>query len=385
MPKQNKYDVIIAGSGAAGLSLVMYMIKHNYHNGRNILLIDSDKKKSNDRTWCFWEDKGGLFESIVYKKWRKIFVADFNSDKRLDISPYSYKMLRGIDFYNYCFSEIEKHPEIEFINDRITQINNLKVGVEVIASGKSYNADICFSSLPFELNKTKISAYFFLQHFKGWVVKTKKPKFDVSTSTFMDFKVEQKGDTRFVYVLPFTESTALVEYTVFSENLLKANEYEVELRKYVENIIGETDFEILETEFGVIPMTDYNFKKSDGNIFYIGTSGGQTKASSGFTFQFIQEQSERIVQQLVARERINPAKSFFKKRFDFYDSILLRILSERKVSGSYIFKTIFDKNKPTVVLRFLANKTTLVEEIKIFIKLPVLTFAKTALKQLLNK
>lgn len=385
MSVKNPYNVIISGAGAAGLSLLMHMIKSGYSSGKKILLIDSDVKKTNDRTWCFWEDKAGLFDPVIYKQWDKIFLADFNSGKQLDISPFTYKMLRGIDFYNYCFDEIKKHPEIEFVNERIKKINNLSDGVEVVTTGNKYSADICFSSLPFHPDKSSSNAYFFLQHFKGWVIKTDKPKFDTSTATFMDFRVEQKNDTRFVYVLPFTQNTALVEYTIFSENILGEKEYETELKKYIENIIGESGFEILETEFGVIPMTDYNFRNSDGNIFYIGTSGGQTKASTGFTFQFIQQQSERIVQQLVAGNKLKLRKNFSQKRFDFYDSTLLRILSERKLSGSFIFKSMFNKNKPADVLRFLGNKTTLVDEIKIFIKLPVFTFAKAALKQLKKK
>jgi lycopene beta-cyclase len=91
------------------------------------------------------------------------------------------------------------------------------------------------------------------------------------------------------------------------------------------------------------------------------------------------------VQQLVAGNKLKLKKNFSQKRFDFYDSTLLRILSERKLSGSFIFKSMFNKNKPADVLRFLGNKTTLVDEIKIFIKLPVFTFAKAALKQLKKK
>lgn len=379
-----KYNIIIAGAGAAGLSLLMHFIEQGYHKQKKILLIDSNKKVTNDRTWCFWENKAGLFEPVVYKKWDKIFVADFDSVKHLNISPFTYKMLRGIDFYNYCFDEIKKHPEIEFANESIVRINSLHDGVEVITT-KKYKANICFNSLPVEIDKSSNKSSFFLQHFKGWIIKTNNTCFDAGTATFMDFRTEQKNDTRFVYVLPFTQTTALVEYTVFSENLLEEKEYEFELRKYIEGVIGETNFEILETEFGVIPMTDYNFKKNDGNVYYIGTTGGQTKASTGFTFQFIQQQSERIVQQLVAGNKLNLEKNFAQKRFDFYDSTLLRILSERKLSGSFIFKSMFNNNKPADVLRFLGNKTTLVDEVKIFVKLPVFVFAKAALKQLLKK
>ena len=64
------------------------------------------------------------------------------------------------------------------------------------------------------------------QHFIGWKIKTSEPAFTADKATFMDFSVAQKGNTRFMYVLPFSKTEALIEYTLFSKDLLPEKEYE---------------------------------------------------------------------------------------------------------------------------------------------------------------
>src|SRR5690348_4154254 len=109
----NRYDYIVAGAGAAGVSLVMHMIECGKFTDKSILLVDRSRKNVDDRTWCFWEEAPGLFESVVYKRWEKMWFHGFNNNSRLnEISPYQYKMIRSIDFYNYCFGQIENETNI---------------------------------------------------------------------------------------------------------------------------------------------------------------------------------------------------------------------------------------------------------------------------------
>jgi lycopene beta-cyclase len=68
----------------------------------------------------------------------------------------------------------------------------------------------------------------------------------------MDFHTEQRDWTGFVYVLPFTKHTALVEYTVFSPKILEAEEYSASLDTYLREQLGCQDYSILEREYGVI-------------------------------------------------------------------------------------------------------------------------------------
>jgi lycopene beta-cyclase len=153
----------------------------------------------------------------------------------------------------------------------------------------------------------------------------------------------------------------------------------VELKDYIENTLHIKDYTITEKEFGVIPMTNYQFPTHQANIINIGTAGGQTKGSSGYTFYFIQKHSRALVNSLY-----KTAKPFIAtppRKFHFYDSVLLHILANNTLQGKDIFSTLFEKNKVQNVLRFLNNDSSLLQDAQIISSLPTLPFLKAALKQ----
>lgn len=368
------------GAGCASLSLLMRMIQRGKFGDKKILLIDKEPKINNDRTWCFWEKSNGFFEDIVYKKWDTVSFLSDDYSSAMNIAPYQYKMIRGIDFYDHCFSKINKQANVEVTYGHIHSIikkgESLLVGIDEF----EFNTGdaIVFNSI-YEPATVSNNSIKLLQHFKGWIIRTAKPLFDPQKAIMMDFRVHQSYGTTFAYVLPLTENTALVEYTLFTKDLLTADQYRDELKDYLHQFHEINSYVIEEEEFGVIPMTNEKFTfKAKG--WQIGTAGGQTKASSGYTFQFIQKQSEQILNQLIAGKSLSliPATA---KRFSFYDNTLLHILYHNKLPGDKIFAQLFKKNKPQQVLRFLDNETSLKEELKIISTLPTLPFLKAALRQ----
>lgn len=121
------------------------------------------------------------------------------------------------------------------------------------------------------------------QHFLGWKIRTDHPVFDKDKATYMDFSIQQKGNTRFMYVLPFSDNEALIEYTLFSKDLLQENEYKDALSTYISEDLKIKEFEIVDTEYGSIPMTCYPFSKNNSrHIYHIGTAGGWAKPSTGY-------------------------------------------------------------------------------------------------------
>ena len=376
------YDYIFCGAGCASLSLLMRMIRSGKFADKKILLIDKEAKNKNDRTWCFWETQPGFFEDIVYRKWDTISFLSDDFSAKTNISPYQYKMIRGIDFYKFCFDEIRKHGNVEVVYG---DVKGWKYEKEAIIF-KIDDEDIklfdqgtqIFNSVykPREPHKRTIRL---LQHFKGWIIETDKPTFKSSEATMMDFRVHQLHGTTFAYVLPFNETTALVEYTLFTKELLLQEQYDTELRKYISQHLSISDYAVIEEEFGVIPMTNERFDFGS-NGWQIGTAGGQTKASTGYTFQFIQKQSQQITDCLIQGKNLNylPGTA---KRFRFYDNTLLHILYHNKIPGKKIFTQLFKKNKPQQVLKFLDNESSLAEEVKIISTLPAIPFLKAALRQ----
>lgn len=378
-----RYDYIISGAGCAGLSLLVRMIQSGKFTDKKILLVDRALKVRNDRTWCFWEREDGFFEPVVFRKWPVLNFYGENFDAVLTIDPYTYKMIRGGDFYRYCFDIIKSAPNVELKEGKVMSVEPLKDGVGITVDGTKYEGACGFNSILFgEPQAARGNQYYFLkQHFKGWVIKTAAPAFDTSVATLMDFRPPQEHGTTFAYLLPFSETVALVEYTLFTRDLLKPEEYDAALKSYIETYVTKQPYTIEDSEYGVIPMTNFPFRPYDGHIVNIGTAGGQTKPSSGYTFQFIQKYTKNIVDAMIATGQpvITETTS---TRFSFYDSTLLQVLDKKKVEGKRLFTDLFRHGDVQTVLKFLDNETTFREDINIMRRLPKGKFAMAALREI---
>lgn len=377
--QSNHYNYIIAGAGCAGLSLAVHLLQYKALHEKKILLIDDSPKNLNDRTWCFWEKEPSLFDNIVYKQWKELRFHSNDFSKTLSIAPYHYKMIRGIDFYEHCLALLKKQPNIEFLQGKIENLFSDNI-TGAKASGHTFTADYIFNSVQLQKPAMRKKDIWLLQHFKGWLIETENDAFNPSEATLMDFRISQKWGTAFCYVLPLTSRKALVEYTLFTPSLLQDEEYDEELRNYIRDVLKIENYIIQEKEFGVIPMTNYGFPKGQNNIINIGTAGGQTKGSSGYTFYFIQQHSKAIAESL--HNNGHPFVADTPKRFRFYDSVLLQVLAKNDLTGKEVFTTMFKKNKVQDVLAFLNNASNLATEAKIISTLPTLPFLKAAMQQI---
>jgi lycopene beta-cyclase len=379
------YDYIITGMGCAGLSLACHLIEHDLIQDKKILLLDRAPKIENDRTWCSWQNEAGLFETIVKHQWKKVNFHGDNFDKELDIAPYTYKMIRGIDFYNYAYECIAKHPNIHIVYTDVQKVQSETTGAIVYTATETYTTDFVFNSIQFKNYDTK-GKYNFIQHFKGWEIQTKQPVFNPNVATLMDFRVPQlEDDITFVYVLPTTPQKAFIEYTIFSKQLLTPQQYDQALKDYIHTYIGVKDYTITHIEFGTIPMTDAKFPDYGKHIINIGIAGAAIKPSTGYGFSMIQRQCQAIVEQLKQNNTPYYKNHAAKPRYTLYDNTLFNVLNKRKPTGKAIFTDMFKHNPAERVLRFLDNNTTIIEEIKIMNTVPTRFFLPAAIVEFFKK
>ena len=368
----NTYDIIISGGGLAGLSLVHHLL-HSPWREKRILLIDREQKRANDRTWCFWEASPGPFEHLVHQRWDRLHFYGPEFGRRLDIRPYEYKMIRGIDFYRSVGAEIEAAPNVELRYGQVERLIDAgEKGQVQLTDGSSFEADWVFNSIFFGTIDRKTCNYLD-QHFKGWVVRTSEPAFDADTAVLMDFRIPQLGETRFFYVLPLDDRQALVELAIFSNDHLTDAGYDELIAGYLREYVTDRPYEIVHQEKGVIPMTDHPFPQREGRILHIGTAGGHTKPSTGYTFWRLQGFLQRMVADLAASGDPLP-RSLLSKRHLLYDSILLNVLLRGNLPSERIFTDMFRKNPPARVLRFLNEETSLLEEVRIMRSVPMAPF-----------
>ncbi len=379
-----EYDYIITGAGCAGLSLLIRVLQEPSLSNKKILVIDEQPKNKNDRTWCFWEKENGLFEDIVHHCWQELKFESTVYTGSFSIAPYSYKMIHGLDFYNHVINFASKFSNVEFRYENVIKVatENSKAIVQ-LANEKIY-ANYIFNSILFEQPTIAKNEYYLLQHFKGWVIETNEPCFDINKATFMDFTVSQQHGTTFMYVLPTAKNKALVEYTLFTEKLLPQEAYATALQEYITEKLGIQSYNVLHEEFGIIPMTNHLFPTQQGNVVYMGIAGGQAKGSSGYAFNFIQKRTAQIVKSLLHNNHPFVTRSFSDKKFHLYDSVLLNVLQNKKMEGAAIFSSIFKGNKPQNVLQFLDNDSNLLQDLKIMSSVPTSVFLPAAVVEIIK-
>lgn len=371
------FDFAIVGAGAAGLHLAIQLAEEPSLRHKKVLLLDKDTKVANDRTWSFWEKGKSKWDAITIQQWNKAIFRSTSVRHEIPLGDYQYKTIRSSDFYDYAKQSI-KEAGFTWVNDDVVHVNEQ----EIIGNNGSYATDHIFDSrIPASFNEDKAQYPTLIQHFIGWFIKTPTPVFDASEVTMMDYRVKWKNHTSFHYILPFSPSYALVEFTLFNQEMLKENEYEEILKAYITENLGIEAFDIVEKEVGQIPMSAYPFKKHHTKtLTKIGTAGGWVRPSSGYAFKNSERFAQAIVQNIVAKK--SPSKGVATSRFRFYDRIFLQVLQDRNDLGEQIFETLYAKQPAKSLFRFLDEESSLLEDAKIMFSLNQPIFRKALLQTL---
>lgn len=384
MDDLQKYDYIIGGAGLAGLTLAWKLLENSLLDNHTLLLIDADNKRTNDRTWCFWAKPEPWLRTLpISKSWENASIIGTDFDSNQSLSPYSYYKIEGIDYYKFIFDKLSKSPQVTFIQDVI--VNEDPESQRVFGQKSEYSFHQYFFKSYFtsdDIAKLKQPKKNFIwQHFLGWKITTPTSCFDPSTITYMDMRVsEVKAGLSFGYILPETDTAALVEYTLFSAQLWDKQAYETSLRNYIENTLAIQDYQIEEVEFGKIPMTNSVFAERDRNIIPIGTLAGTVKPSTGYSFKRNYDYTQQIIKYLKVGEGSLSRKD--SKRFRFYDEVLINVLQTEKSNGHEVFGKLYKGNKLPELLKFLDENTTLWEDLKIMNTVPKIAFIKALTEEL---
>ncbi|TVZ27456.1 lycopene beta-cyclase [Gillisia sp. Hel_I_86] len=373
------FDYIIIGSGLAGLQLAYKLSEDPFFGKSQIAIIDPSSKETNDKTWCFWEKGTGKWDEIITKSWDQAKFISTEANIDLELNPYSYKMLRAIDFYNFVRSALKGKSNFHFILDEVGEIDE----INSLAFGKkdNYAATHFFDSRIGSdyLENSKSTKIF--QHFKGLRITTTNPVFDEAIFTMMDFRLKFPESTSFTYVLPLSEREALIEYTFFTPFLIEEPVYDTYLQTYIKDILKIEDHEIIETEKGVIPMTDYNFHEASGpKVTKIGTAGSWVKGSTGYSFKHTEKKTAQLVQNIKSGK--NPKDGLLNARSRWYDAIFLDVLHRNNELGEQVFTKFYSNNTPQEIFKYLDEETNILEELKIMFSIYHPEFVRSFFRKL---
>ena len=349
-----EFDYIIIGGGCAGLSLAYELDVHEKLKDKTLAIIELRPEYKKDKTWSFWKVTPHNFDDCVKKSWENFSINVPGKTNYLECKNYPYQSIDSGLFYEKINNRLKENKNISFFKD-ITEINTKN--------------SFLFNSVP-EIQKSHLNLW---QHFCGVEIETKNNFFDEEIFNLMDFDCEQRKSVHFFYTLPYSKNKALVETTWFSkmsDNSQK--DYDSQIKDYIKNHLKIKNYEITYKEVGAIPLF-YPSNKKEKNRINIGTAGGMTRLSTGYTFLNIQEHSKFIRENI---EYISTTNRFeISKKYQFLDEIFLRVMDNHPEKMSDIFFKMF-KASPKTVIKFLSNKSNFFEDLKIILKMPKWTFIK---------
>ena len=348
------FDYIILGGGCAGLSLAYELDINKKLNDKTLAIVETRESYKRDKTWSFWKVVDHNFEDCVAKSWNNFSINSDLGSIEVTNKEYPYQTIDSGLFYKKVLNKLNKNKNIQFFKN--SEQLNLK------------NSFI-FNSIPTN-NYDKSNLW---QHFKGIEIETSKDTFDDEIFNLMDFDCNQKNNVHFFYTLPFAKNKALIETTWISkmeDNTL--NDYDVQLEKYIKETLKINNYMINYQEEGAIPLF-YPVNKNEKNKINIGSVGGMTRLSTGYTFLNIQEHSRYLTKNI---EKIENTKIYhIGKKYEFLDKIFLNVLRNNPDKISKIFFDMFKGSSKTII-KFLSNKSNIFEDLSIILKMPKWMFIK---------
>lgn len=368
-----KVDYLFSGAGASATLLLLNMEKQGLLKDKKILIIDPDTKHNNDKTYCFWSEQNEpltlLCRNLISHQWDEVSV---NRNIKESLLPKKYFHISSIDVYKELRRIINQY-NFQRIEGSVIEMITIENGVKVITDSSVWESSLVFDSRPPKYLPPKNDDTHLLQSFIGYVITTDDPILNTNCMDLMDFNVDQLGATQFMYVLPLGEGKMLVELTRFGIEAITQKEANSVLDLYITQRFG--NYQILDIEIGCIPMSTADISvESLPGVIAIGGRAGAVKPSTGYAFKNMFNHAERLADSL--KRNIKPAVITDSSRFRFYDRLLLLILTKQPSQGKPIFEALFKKNEIKNVFQFLDEKTTLIQDIRIFLTLPIKPFLK---------
>tara|TARA_B100001121_G_scaffold22058_1_gene17113 strand:- start:811 stop:1875 length:1065 start_codon:yes stop_codon:yes gene_type:complete len=349
-----EFDYIILGGGCAGLSLAYELDISNKFKNKSLAIVEIREEYKRDKTWSFWKVADHNFDDCVIKSWSNFSINSKSEVLEIINNEYPYQTIDSALFYKKILNQLKQNKNIEFFKNT-DQLNLEK--------------SIIFNSIP----DTEGNNENLWQHFKGIEIETPKSIFDNEIFNLMDFDCDQKNNVHFFYTLPFAKNKALIETTWLSKMDDKSlKDYDQQLQKYINEILKIKNYKINFQEEGAIPLF-YLSNKIEKNKVNIGSAGGMTRLSTGYTFLNIQDHSKYISNNI---ENIQSLKPYhIGKKYEILDNIFLNVLKKNPEKMPQIFLNMFKAPSKTVI-KFLSNRSNFFEDLAIVLKMPKWIFIK---------
>jgi lycopene beta-cyclase len=360
----NDFEFAITGAGLAGLSLASSLSRANQES--RICLIEPRTHYKRDHVWCFWNNAPTTLKVPIKRQWRQWKVRYRNRASVCSSQNYPYCCVLAEDYYEESLAQLRQSEKVDFFfGESLQEVDYNNAGIALRTEQRTISTRLLFDSRP-----PQFDAADFKQDFFGLQVQTEKNVFDPDCVTLMDFSgLAMNEGFHFYYLLPFSASEALVESVYIGLQSLPEAEHRRLVASYLSKEYGVQSFDEVYIERGCIPMQLLSMKQPDKRHYQIGTRGGLVRASTGYAFASIHRFSEGLSKALAVNQLPEPPKTMSAKA-KLLDQVLLGYLRQRPKDGPLLLSSLFERVNADVVVRFLADCSSLADDAAIFAAMP---------------
>lgn len=369
--RRPEYDIVILGGGLAGLSLAVRLASVPH---LRTLVLEPRTTYGRDRTWCYWHIHDHPFGDAVTARWTRWETLHRGSRNQVrhalqESAVIPYEMIPADRLYASAQAVIASAPQIELrLGAKAGTLRDLGDRVEVETDAGRIEAGFVFDSRPPTPRPGALE-----QIFLGQEVVAARPVFDPGRVTLMDFAVpQQPGAVHFLYVLPTSTTTALVEDTWLAPSSAVLPDYRMTIRTYLAERFGLDHYSVAFEEAGAIPMdTELQAEDGAGRIVKIGAAGGAVKPSSGYAFLATQRMADRLVADLAASRPIRPVRPRSAVA-RWMDEVFLTALRHQPEVAPRLFASLFAGCRPEPLVRFLNDLGSASDTARVIAAMPKL-------------
>jgi lycopene beta-cyclase len=300
--------------------------------------------------------------------WNTVMFRGASFERRVDVSNRPYTMIRGDDFFSPVLQELEVHGvQFNWECSSVEIFENF-----ILADNQSRAFDIVIDAA-FEASASKPTLW---QSFAGVWITSQRALFDPRTAILMDLhESSAAAPVSFLYILPTSKRTALLEHTTFSPAPMPKRYHLDRCFAWLESHnVGENQSG--ETEYGLIPMgiQPTISKKS----FVVGSNAGVVRPATGYAFVRAQEHAQQVAQSILHEGY--PITSPYPRWLTVADSLFLRALLNAPDKGRYIMERLLCRARGDSLVSFLSGDVRLLDALSVWLSVPKCTMIRSLLR-----
>jgi lycopene beta-cyclase len=380
-------DLAILGAGCAGLSLAQRLSENPLWTKKTVL-IEARITYTNDRSWCFWEPQDRALRpalhDLIIHRWPKWQFSGQQFQVTHHVPGRDYCYIASDRFYQYALSALKHHHSISLqMGHAVVSVNMQPKGYAIeLADGSTLCARQVIDTRPNVYTDSKEATLW--QIIYGLEVRASTSVFEPDTVGLMKELNASLMGTQFVYVLPFSSEHALIEWTLFSTQLISPKQMEPLLQAHMHAHYPTTSFQVIRTEHAVLPMgLNINHKKqcSRPNYRYAGQVAGAIRPATGYAFLRIQRWACAAANHMATQQSL-PAPQHSPWLIRAMDRLFLEILNTRPKLGPSLFQALSLRVAPAVLVRFLSDEASVLDCARVMRALPAPLFIRHSMQRL---